>query len=381
MFLAACVFSFIYAQGFHLTLFPSSAHAQELNFEHFLLKASPAIHEVTSDSQAQELVQSIMGPFVQALPSSQFRNRSRKNTPLPEFLIKKMVELSANTAEWHYATELENTFQTEKASPESLPPKTSKAQLNWVKSVLPQSTLHHVQQWAAIYLELKNVQESPNASLTDFPDYAHYLHQQYSAEINGNIRWLTIAKKEGIQGITQRLYEYWRMETTNTSDNHEVSSADQDSYAARYVHQYYLPLHQAFLRTALMKLQIETERQARVLWNELRQWQKEQTNAQGLFRLCGTWQWLIHNHQNHGDHKTLMIYPPPSQYDRMDPRPATIQVQGDTVYIRWVFPRGIIQEESLLFSEKDRALSGTFVNNLGPNGNITARLVKPCSEP
>ena len=73
-----------------------------------------------------------------------------------------------------------------------------------------------------------------------------------------------------------------------------------------------------------------------------------------------------------------MVYPPPSQYHRMDPQPATIRVQGDTVYIRWEFPRGIVQEESLLFGEKDQLLSGTFVNNLGPNGNITGRRVKPC---
>ena len=73
-----------------------------------------------------------------------------------------------------------------------------------------------------------------------------------------------------------------------------------------------------------------------------------------------------------------MIYPPPSQYDRMDPKPTKIQVQGNTVYIRWEFPRGIIQEESLLLSEEDQLLSGTFVNNLGPNGSITGRRVKPC---
>ena len=75
-----------------------------------------------------------------------------------------------------------------------------------------------------------------------------------------------------------------------------------------------------------------------------------------------------------------MVYPPPSQYHRMDPQPAAIRVQGDTVYIRWEFPQGIVQEESLLLSEKDQLLSGTFVNNLGPNGNITGRRVKPCRE-
>ena len=75
-----------------------------------------------------------------------------------------------------------------------------------------------------------------------------------------------------------------------------------------------------------------------------------------------------------------MVYPPPSQYHRMDPQPAMIRVQGDTVYIRWEFPRGIVQEESLLLSEKDQLLSGSFANSLGPKGNITGRRVKPCRD-
>ena len=381
MVFVAWVLSFLCSQGFCLSLLLSSVHAQDLSFEQFLLEAAPAIQKVTSNSQAQGFAQSTMGPFVQAIPNSQIRNRPRKKASLPDFLITKMVDLSANTAMWHFAAKLETALQTGKESQDSFPPQVLNAHLDWIKSVLPQSTLHHVIQLATIYSELKKVQESKNALLPHFANYAQYLHQQYSTQTTEHLGWMTIAEKEGTQGITQRLYEYWKMENVHNPENQEISLTDQDAYAARYLHQYYLPLHQAVLHTALLKLQIEAERQARVIWNELRQWQWDQTNAQGLFRLCGTWQWLIHNHQNHGDHKTLMIYPPPSQYDRMDPRPTTIQVKGDTVYIRWEFPRGIIQEESLLFSEKDRALSGTFVNNLGPNGNITARLVKPCSEP
>ena len=121
----------------------------------------------------------------------------------------------------------------------------------------------------------------------------------------------------------------------------------------------------------------ECERRAWEAWQEVQEWKIQQDERQDLARLCGTWQWLIHNHQNHGDHKTIMVYPPPSQYGRMDPQPAKIQVQGDTVYIRWEFPNGIFQEESLLFSEKDRVLSGNFVNNMGPNGNITGRRIAP----
>lgn len=144
--------------------------------------------------------------------------------------------------------------------------------------------------------------------------------------------------------------------------------------------QSFLPIATAHVKAGLLQLQVRSEQQAWTTWQAIQTWSNNQKNEQGLRRLCGTWQWLIHNHQNHGDHKTIMVYPPPSQYHRMDPQPATVRVQGDTVYIRWEFPRGIVQEESLLLSEKDHLLSGTFVNNLGPNGNITARRIKPCQE-
>ncbi len=147
-----------------------------------------------------------------------------------------------------------------------------------------------------------------------------------------------------------------------------------------FLRQSFLPIATAHVKTGLLQLQVRSEEQAWTTWQTIQTWNNDRKNEHGLRRLCGTWQWLIHNHQNHGDHKTIMVYPPPSQYHRMDPQPSTIRVQGDTVYIRWEFPRGIVQEESLLFGEKDQLLSGTFVNNLGPNGNITARRIKPCRE-
>lgn len=147
-----------------------------------------------------------------------------------------------------------------------------------------------------------------------------------------------------------------------------------------FLRQSFLPIATAHAKAGLLQLQVRSEQRAWTTWQAIQTWSNDRKNEQGLRRLCGTWQWLIHNHQNHGDHKTVMVYPPPSQYHRMDPQPAAVRVQGDTVYIRWEFPRGIVQEESLLLSEKDQLLSGTFVNNLGPNGNITARRIKPCGE-
>ena len=225
---------------------------------------------------------------------------------------------------------------------------------------------------------MKRFSNPSREDLPQFPEYVQYLQKKYPSWKNHNDTLLAIAEKEGASGIIQRLKGYWKRETSENLPKFPLTSAIQNSYSSQYLQQYYLPLHKSYLLTALTRLRMETKQHSQTLWNALQNWENEQKYKQGLLRICGTWQWFIHNHQNHGDHKTIMVYPPPSQYDRMDPKPAKIQVQGNTVYIRWEFPRGIIQEESLLLSEDDQLLSGTFANNLGPNGNITGRRVKPC---
>ncbi len=365
------------AHGVTMGLGPAPLLAQEPDFEMFLNTPTPTITAVTSNSQAQAFVRATMGPFIQATSHQQTRGRRYKKPPLPTPITQKMVNLAVGVATWHFSSEIETRLHQGHKRGTSIP---SNGHLIWLTNASQQPEFHRVFALANTYRELATTQESAIVELPHYARYAQYLHQQYSTWTKDNQGWLTIAEEEGAQGISQRLHEYWNTEASKESNFPAPSVRNQESYASRYLHQHYLPLHQAYLQAALVSLQMETERRARAIWNELRKWQTDQKHQRGLMRLCGTWQWLIHNHQNHGDHKTVMIYPPPSQYDRMDPKPAKIQVQGDTVYIRWEFPRGIIQEESLLFSEKDRALSGTFVNNMGHNGSITGRRVKPCKE-
>lgn len=367
----------VLAGGATMGLGPAPLLAQEPDFEKFFNTPTPKITAVTSNSQAQAFVRATMGPFIQATSHQQTRGRRYKKPPLPTPITQKMVTLAVGVATWHFSLEMETRLHQEHKRGTSIP---SKSHLIWLTKASQQPELHRVLALTKTYHELAKTPEPAIVELPHYARYAQYLHQQYSIWTKENKGWLTLAEKAGAQGIIQRLHEYWDTEPSKESDFPTPSVQIQESFAARYLHQHYLPLHQAYLQAALVRLQMETEHRTRAIWNELRQWQTDQKNQRGLMRLCGTWQWTIHNHQNHGDYKTVMIYPPPSQYDRMDPKPAKIQVQGDTVYIRWEFPRGIIQEESLLFSEKDRALSGTFVNNLGPNGSITGRRVKPCQE-
>ncbi len=359
---------------------PETLFAKEPDFEMFLHTPTPTITAVTSNSQAQAFVRATMGPFTQATSHQQTRGRRYKKPTLPTPITQKMVNLAVGVATWHFSSEIETRLLRRPKRETSILHDTPNDHFTWVTKASPQPEFHRVFALAKTYHELVKTPEPAIVELPHYAHYAQYLHQQYSIWTGGNKGWLTIAAKAGAQGITQRLHEYWDTKASKESDFPTPSVQNQESYAARFLHHYYLPLHQAYLQAALVKLQMGTEHRTRAIWNELRQWQTDQQKQRSLMRLCGTWQWLIHNHQTHSDHTSVMIYPPPSQYDRMDPKPAKIHVQGDTVYIRWEFPRGIIQEESLLFSEKDRALSGTFVNNMGPNGSITGRRVKPCKE-
>jgi hypothetical protein len=97
-------------------------------------------------------------------------------------------------------------------------------------------------------------------------------------------------------------------------------------------------------------------------------------------RLCGTWQWTIHNHRNHQEQKTVIVLLPPGTPAPPDmPQPAKMVVMGDAVYLRWEFPRGY-QEDSMLLAKEDRRLEGTFMNSAGDWGAITGKRIAPCTK-
>jgi hypothetical protein len=96
-------------------------------------------------------------------------------------------------------------------------------------------------------------------------------------------------------------------------------------------------------------------------------------------RLCGTWQWTIHNHKNHQEQKTVIVLLPPGTPAPPDmPQPAKMVVMGDAVYLRWDFPNGY-QEDSLLFVKEGRHLEGTFMATTGDRGAITGKRIAGCA--
>lgn len=140
------------------------------------------------------------------------------------------------------------------------------------------------------------------------------------------------------------------------------------------------------LLVAAHKLASEAQQRALAAWSSLHEWKERVRQARGLARLCGTWQWIIHNHHNHQEQKMTIAFPPAGQTSANVSVPAEAVVLGDSIYLRWE-ERGYVQEDSLLFvtegHKKDALdepmkLEGSFANNTGGWGPISAKRLAKC---
>lgn len=113
-------------------------------------------------------------------------------------------------------------------------------------------------------------------------------------------------------------------------------------------------------------------------WDRIRNWKDRVRELRGKTRLCGTWQWTIHNHQQHHQElKLSLLFPPPGVPHNTLRELAETIVLGDNVYLRWEF-NGRTQEDSLQFSNEGRRLEGTFVNSEGGWGSISGKRTADC---
>ena len=353
---------------------PQSLSAAD--FPDLLRETGSQTHVIASENDATVF---FLNTFGASLDLPRGLRQHREIPPaLPDGLAQHLPPFVSNLATWHLTHDLLTAFDHEKTSVVQSILDRRQRQLEWLGRTQPD--LPAVLNLAGAIAQLQAPESTTRPLSARYSLFTQFLHEQYPDWTGTPDSWLTLAQTEGAAGIRNRLEDSWNRRSARDGKREEPHQADPVPSINRFLRQFFLPTATAHLRAALLQVHAGSEQQAWKHWQAIRQWSDDQKNEKGLRRLCGTWQWLIHNHQNHSDHKTVMVYPPPSQYHRMDPQPATIRVQGDTVYIRWEFPRGIVQEESLLLSEKDQLLSGSFVNNLGPNGNITGRRVKPCRE-
>lgn len=123
---------------------------------------------------------------------------------------------------------------------------------------------------------------------------------------------------------------------------------------------------------------VEASQQAVREWWYLKTWKDRVRTLRGQTRLCGTWQWAIHNHQqHHHEQKLSLIFPPPGKEGTGIPGLTEVIVLGDIVYLRWEMD-GRTQEDSLLFTKEAQRLEGTFVNSQGGWGSISGKRTATC---
>ena len=114
-------------------------------------------------------------------------------------------------------------------------------------------------------------------------------------------------------------------------------------------------------------------------WDRIRNWKDRVRGLRGQARLCGTWQWIIHNHQqHHQEQKLSLLFPPAGNTQATLPGLAETIVLGENVYLRWEID-GRVQEDSLQFSKEGQRLEGTFVNSQGGWGSISGKRTAVCT--
>ncbi|HKN87710.1 MAG TPA: hypothetical protein VJV04_12685 [Nitrospiraceae bacterium] len=205
-------------------------------------------------------------------------------------------------------------------------------------------------------------------------EYDQYLNRTYPQIIGTDTSWVTIAERQGSVGVRQRFMTFWG---ENATARPGVSEAEKQALASHYFHTRLKPVLLAQVTALAIRAEAVAEQQVHTAWIALKTWPDKIRETKGLARLCGTWQWTIHNHQHHQDQKVTMVFPPQTAGAFTGPRPAKTVVLGDAIYLRWEFP-GMVQEDSLLFTGDGQRLEGSFVNSSGAWGSITGKRTATC---
>lgn len=172
---------------------------------------------------------------------------------------------------------------------------------------------------------------------------------------------------------TQQDWVTSRSKVTSLSDLFRLIQTDQRTGPSQEI----VPPKTTELLLAANRAALEASHKATAAWWDIYEWKERIRQAKGRARLCGTWQWTIHNHQKHGEQKSTIMFPPLGQVSAQAAAPTEIIILGDAIYLRWEH-NGQLQEDSLLFIKDDAKIEGSFVNNMGGWGPISAKRTAPC---
>ena len=275
-------------------------------------------------------------------------------------------------AAWQLAHTIEQASRASDPKPLSGVLDRSQKQLSWLTGEARDPALEEAWRRATAAV-LFPVTSSVAPHHRRYTEYADYLDRRIAQVSETDRSWVNIVDRDGPEGVRQALRSFW-------DEDPEHGDADEDerlAYATRYFHSRLQPILQAYANAAATRAVADAEHRARAYWSELQAAVEKARQRKGLIRLCGTWQWTMHNHQNHVDHKSIIVFPSPDSPNGSIRSPSQTVVLGDVVYLRWEFQGGV-QEDSLLFTGEGRRLEGTFVNSSGAWGSITGKRTGAC---
>ncbi len=168
----------------------------------------------------------------------------------------------------------------------------------------------------------------------------------------------------------------WLRGRSKTAPLSDLLRLAMEDPALRTTHETTRPRNPELLLAA-ERTAFEASQRATSTWWDLYGWKERIRQAKGHARLCGTWQWIIHNHQIHGEQKSTIIFPPSGRVSANAVTPAETIILGDAIYLRWE-QNGHIQEDSLLFIKDDNKIEGSFMNNTGGYGPVSGKRLAPC---
>jgi len=348
------------------------------NFPSILRSQAHNLASVTSDAEALALFSTRLSPLLDlkdAMVALTDQSTASKGTDgaTSSDLTKAAVRLTGELAAWRLAAAVKEAVNAEDATALQTIRQEVMPQETWLLEGKERAFLRQMLMQSAVLTSIQatDVQEADTPA--GYEEYAAYLDRTYPRFIGPDPSWLAMAEKEGPAGLRRRLMEFWERTPQSNIDN-----VDKEKLAARYFHLRLRPVLVAQLTALAIRAEAEAEQRARDEWLRLRSWQDRLRDMKGLARLCGTWQWTVHNHKNHQEHKMVLSFLPPDGPAPDGPRPTKIVVLGDAVYLRWDFQGGF-QEDSLLFTGGGRRLEGTFTNSAGAWGSITGKRAAACT--
>ncbi len=361
----------------------ATAWARLPDFTEALRAEADRLAAITSDEEALTLFATRLGRLLDLEPGLALSGKApaEKSVPDSQEFADTAVKLVADLAAWQLAASLESPREGATPSDSQASPAPAPRHQAWLLTRAEPASLRQALALQTALRALPDGPASSGESPQGYEAYAAYLDRTYPLAVGSDASWSALVEREGAAGLRRRLEEFWngRGGAGGGQAANEPPEGVRQEIIARYVAVRLRPTLSLQVQALIRHAAVEAERDALRDWIRLHGLAERIRVAQGLARLCGTWQWTIHNHQNHQDLKTVIIFPPPGTTKPPGAVPQKILVLGDAVYLRWEF-RGGFQEDSLLLSGGGQRLEGTFVNSAGAWGSITGKRTGPCGQ-